>query len=426
MKSASRQSWRLQIIPHTGLVINAGSLVGSTAITSGLGFIFWWLAARLFPADAVGLASAGISAMMLLSTLAVLGLGTLLVGELPRDPENALPLISTALFIAGLAGGGLGIAFALAAPLVTPSLAIGQGPEAVLLFGAGVGLTALTMVLDQALIGLLRGALQLWRNTLFATAKLLILAALGFWAASRDALLIYGIWAAGNIISLVYLAAVAARRGVLPQLCRLRLGPIRRLGQVALGHHALNLVLQAPSLLLPMLVTALLSASMNARFYIAWMIASFAFVGPASLGTVLFAIASAEPDALAQKVRMTLKLGLAFSLLAAGALWLGSGFVLGIFNHSYAEQATPCVRILGLGVFPWLIRSHYVTLRRLQNRTLEATLFVALGALLELLGAAMGARMGGLTGLSVGWLLAIAVESSLMLPAVRAAAILTR
>jgi len=407
-------------------VINAGSLVGSTAITSGLGFIFWWLAARLFPADAVGLASAGISAMMLLSTLAVLGLGTLLVGELPRDPENALPLISTALFIAGLAGGGLGIAFALAAPLVTPSLAIGQGPEAVLLFGAGVGLTALTMVLDQALIGLLRGALQLWRNTLFATAKLLILAALGFWAASRDALLIYGIWAAGNIISLVYLAAVAARRGVLPQLCRLRLGPIRRLGQVALGHHALNLVLQAPSLLLPMLVTALLSASMNARFYIAWMIASFAFVGPASLGTVLFAIASAEPDALAQKVRMTLKLGLAFSLLAAGALWLGSGFVLGIFNHSYAEQATPCVRILGLGVFPWLIRSHYVTLRRLQNRTLEATLFVALGALLELLGAAMGAQMGGLTGLSVGWLLAIAVESSLMLPAVRAAAILTR
>ena len=426
MKSASRQSWRLQIIPHTGLVINAGSLVGSTAITSGLGFIFWWLAARLFPADAVGLASAGISAMMLLSTLAVLGLGTLLVGELPRDPENALPLISTALFIAGLAGGGLGIAFALAAPLVTPSLAIGQGPEAVLLFGAGVGLTALTMVLDQALIGLLRGALQLWRNTLFATAKLLILAALGFWAASRDALLIYGIWAAGNIISLVYLAAVAARRGVLPQLCRLRLGPIRRLGQVALGHHALNLVLQAPSLLLPMLVTALLSASMNARFYIAWMIASFAFVGPASLGTVLFAIASAEPDALAQKVRMTLKLGLAFSLLAAGALWLGSGFVLGIFNHSYAEQATPCVRILGLGVFPWLIRSHYVTLRRLQNRTLEATLFVALGALLELLGAAMGARMGGLTGLSVGWLLAIAVEGSLMFPAVRAAAILTR
>jgi len=34
--------------------------------------------------------------------------------------------------------------------------------------------------------------------------------------------------------------------------------------------------------------------------------------------------------------------------------------------------------------------------------------------------------MGGLTGLSVGWLLAIAVEGSLMFPAVRAAAILTR
>src|SRR5881275_3639940 len=68
------------------ILVNAGSLVGTTAVTSVLGFVYWWLAARQFPPEAVGFASAAISAMMLLATICILGLGTLLVGELPRQP----------------------------------------------------------------------------------------------------------------------------------------------------------------------------------------------------------------------------------------------------------------------------------------------------------------------------------------------------
>ncbi|MFN2199238.1 MAG: hypothetical protein ACK2UW_24180, partial [Anaerolineales bacterium] len=51
------------------ILSNAGTLVGTQAVTSGLGFIYWWVAARLFAVDAVGFASAAISAMMLLGNL---------------------------------------------------------------------------------------------------------------------------------------------------------------------------------------------------------------------------------------------------------------------------------------------------------------------------------------------------------------------
>jgi hypothetical protein len=51
------------------LIINSSSLVGATFISSGLGFFFWWLAARRFSPEAVGLASAAISAMTLLATI---------------------------------------------------------------------------------------------------------------------------------------------------------------------------------------------------------------------------------------------------------------------------------------------------------------------------------------------------------------------
>ena len=88
----------------TAIVINAGTLIGTTAVTSGLGFAFWWLAVRMFSTEAVGLASATISTMTLLGSFAVLGFGTLLIGELPRQRGKESSLISAAVIVVGGAG----------------------------------------------------------------------------------------------------------------------------------------------------------------------------------------------------------------------------------------------------------------------------------------------------------------------------------
>src|SRR5690242_19080604 len=86
---------------NRSILVNAGSLVGSTAVTSILGFAYWWLAARFFLAEAVGIASASISAMILLGNASMLGLGTLLIGELPHHRGRELPLINGALLLVG-------------------------------------------------------------------------------------------------------------------------------------------------------------------------------------------------------------------------------------------------------------------------------------------------------------------------------------
>ena len=144
------------------ILLNAGSLMGTTGITLVLGFAYWWLAARYFSPEAVGLASASISAMTLIATSSILGLGTLLIGELPRQPGREGPLISAALILVGGVGGCLGIVFALIAPFVSADFqTLRASIEDIVLFAAGVSLTAITLVLDQAFIGLLRGELQL-------------------------------------------------------------------------------------------------------------------------------------------------------------------------------------------------------------------------------------------------------------------------
>src|SRR5947209_6656395 len=137
------------------MLLNAGSIVGTTGVTGVLGFAYWWLAARLFPPEAVGLASAAVSAMMLLGMLCIVGLGTLLIGELPRQPGKEASLISSALILVGGIGGGVGILFAVvAAGISTDFQALRASVQDIALFAAGVALTAITLVLDQALIGL--------------------------------------------------------------------------------------------------------------------------------------------------------------------------------------------------------------------------------------------------------------------------------
>ncbi len=400
------------------MLVNAGSLIGTTAVTSVLGFVFWWLAARHFPPEAIGIASASVSAMMLLGNFCILGLGTLLITELPRQPGQEASLMSTALIVVGGVGGVVGILFAVVAPYTSP----GFGPLRanivdIILFASGVSLMAITLVLDQAFIGILRGGLQFWRNALFAVAKLLLVFGFSFWLSGEAGMTLYATFPIGNVLSLAVLALYGvsrkrsggSRRNYLPQWSLLR-----KLGFAAVQHHLLNLTLQFPTLALPLLVTVMLSAKINAWFYVSWMIVSFVFVVPGALTTVLHAMNSAQPSTLAQKAKVTIGLALVTSLVANGLLQLATKQVLSLFGSSYAEQAAWCMRILVLAAFPLIIKNHYISICRIQDRIAGAMLAMLPGGLLELGAAALGAHLGGLSGLSIGWVAAIGVEAMFM------------
>ena len=408
------------------LLKNAGSMVGTTLVTSALGFAYWWLAARQFPPEAVGLASAAVSAMMLLATISVLGLGTLLIGELPRHMDRQASLITTALLFVAVLGSAIGFLFVAVAPQFIADLRpLSESLEAAAIFALGVCLTAVTMVLDQAMIGLLRGGFQLGRNALFAVAKLGIL-----FIVSRgliDAgLTIYAAWALGNALSLIVLGVFALTRGVRIDACRPQWGLLRKLGRVALGHHALNLALQAPTLALPVLVTALLSAHMNGFFYSAWMMAMFVFSGPLALTTVLYAIGRADPTVVAYKIRSTLRLSILAGVLANVVLLAGADSVLHLFGEAYAANAGWSLRLLGLGVFPIIIKNHYIAICRIRGRVTQAALTLAATGLIDLVLAGLGARLGGLTGLTAGYLAGLCLEAAFMSRRVHRAAFPTR
>jgi hypothetical protein len=198
--------WLRLLKTHLVMLFNAVSLVGTTIVTSLLGFAYWWIAARLCPPNVVGLASALISAMTLLATISMSGLGTLLTGELSHQPGQEWRLINAALLIVGGIGMGVGILFALGVPLFTSAFdSLRMNAWNPVLFALGVSLTTVTLVLDQAYIGVMRGDLQFWRNALFATVKLGALGIACYVLAARTGISIYETWLVGNLVSLVIL-----------------------------------------------------------------------------------------------------------------------------------------------------------------------------------------------------------------------------
>jgi O-antigen/teichoic acid export membrane protein len=418
-ETPKRGSWLHLSALHRALVANAASLAGTSAATAGLGFVYWVLAARQFPSLSVGLASASISAMLLLGTLPVLGLQTLVIGELHRRPGQEIPLITTALLAAGMVGAAFGLIFAgVASHLAAGLRPLAENPGTILLFATGVSLTAITLVVDQALVGLLRGDVQLGRNVLFAAAKLLALLSAGLWATDRLGFTIFGTWVAGNIVSLVGLAGLAAVRGQLTLAARPQWRLLQGLGRAAIGHQVLNLAIQLPPLVMPLVVTIMLSATMNAYFYTAWMMAGLVFIGPEALGIVLYVVGTRLTSGLASMLRLTLGLSLLVALMAAVVVLLFANQLLGLFGHSYPVQAALVLRILALGVFPLIVKQHYAALARIRRRPADALPLLSIGACFEVGLAATGAHLGGLSGLSLGWLAGVCVVAILVAPAV--------
>src|SRR3954465_2960252 len=241
------------------MLTNAGSLVGSIAVTSLLGFPYWWLAARAFsPAD-VGFAATVISTMTLLGTFAMVGLGTLLTGELSRRRRNVEAFIASGLVVCATTGLVLGLCFGLVAgSLGLQELA--RHPAAIFVFTIGVALTAVTLVVDQALVGLLRGMLQLRRNIIFSASKLILLTALAVAPVAVGGIGIYATWVAGLVVSMGWLALRAARTGSLPAY-RPQWSVVRQWRRPALEHHLLNLAVQGPTLATPLVISATVSVT---------------------------------------------------------------------------------------------------------------------------------------------------------------------
>jgi O-antigen/teichoic acid export membrane protein len=345
----------------------------------------------------------------------------MLMGELPRRREKG-QLVAAALIAAAVASFILSTGFLLLAPRFGSHFAFVTGSLGrVVIFVIGVVLTGVSCTFDQACIGLLRGGLQLSRNLAFAIAKV---AALPLSAIVLHDALGVGVmlsWVIGIVVSLLW-TAIQLRRSGISLIPTPDWASLRRLGKVTMAHNWLNLAIYVPPTLLPVLVTAVVSPQANASFYVSWMIASFLYMIPASLSTVLFAVASADVAAMASKLRFTLRVSAYLGAPGMLVLFVGGHLLLGVFGKSYAHAGTVPLWLFAAAYVPCIPVSHYVAVCRASDRVSLAAVVLTTFSALEVVAAAAGGVRGGLTGLSLAFVGVKFVEGIVTAPAVIKAA----
>lgn len=395
------------------------SLSSATMLTNALGFPFWWLAARFFTPEAVGLSGAAISAMSLLGSASALGLGALLVRELPRHVGHESHLIKSAGAATLVSSLVLGLAFIVVSMVGGGDLApLLQSPLAAAVFIGGVSAMGLSIIADASFMGLLRGELNFGRNALMAFGKLVLLGVLGglagaggLTAISGSWMAIYSVWAVATLASLILMAALAGFLRILPR--RSSEPPPSMMGFLpsAAGQFALNLTLQVPTLGMPILAVTIGGAATGAQFYIAWLLASMATIVPYSITSTLYAVGARAPEALRRQTQLTLVLSSATAVAAVAGLIVLGGPLLSMFGSGYAGGGQ-LLTLLALTSLPTVVKNHFHVLLRIRDRLRFAVAACGAGAVAELIAAYAGYRMGGFTGLSIAWLAAVSIESA--------------
>jgi O-antigen/teichoic acid export membrane protein len=419
------------------LLRNAGSLAATTGLTSLFGFVFTIVAARSFSANAVGWGNTAINEMQLFGTIGMFGLGTMLIGELPKRQGERGGLFSASVATSAIGSAILGLIFAVIVGLYFSDThhlpGIGGTPFQLVLFVVGTCLTGATLVFDEGTIGLLRGGVQLWRNMALSAIKLAVLpiAAIlmlhpsdhpndGFGVGLSFAYVV-------GIIGSMIPAAVMLVRGGSRLYHRPDWGALRRLLPVAINHNWLNLAMATPSRIIPIVVTLVVGGDKSAVFYVAWMISSLLFMVPVHLGTVLFALASASPQIVAEKLRFVLRVSLMIGLPVMAVLAIGAHFMLGFFDapkngYIYSHLGTVPLWLLIIGYIPQMPRAQFIAVSRATNKVGQAAGLICFFASCEIASIFIGGKLGGLNGLSFAYLGVLLMEGLITAPTVLRAA----
>lgn len=391
------------------LVTNSGALAIGTIAMAGLGFVYWWLAARTFPPEVIGNASALLSMIGLVALLGEAGLGTLVIGEMVRHPGRESGLAAAAACVGGVIALGVALLFVFGEALFVPAGPIDDWLKAGL-FVLSCIITVLSIVLDQALVGNLRSSGRMVRQVLFSAFKLMLVAGaayVGF--ASSTAIVLT--WVAGLLaswIALDLLTRGGARRLVgLPDFQLLH-----KLRRKVFDHYALDVASQASGLLMPYLVLVLLSPTINAVFVSVWMLVSVAAMIPAAMATVLFPVVRANSAQSKHYILVSLTVSLLFALICANFIFLYSQQILALFNPAYPKIAGSSLCLLGFSLVGSALKFHACALARLADRMRKASFWFAFGGALELCLAVAGAKLDGLEGLVVGWTLSVSIEGA--------------
>lgn len=378
-------------------MLNSGTL----AFT---GFVFWVVAARLYPTEAVGLASAAVSTMTLLALFSSLGLGYGLIRFLPSSGDEAKNMINSCFTISGALSIALACIFLGGVKLWSPALLpIREHPVFLTVFVVSTIATTFNTFTNRTFIGKRRANFALGQGLIFSLLRFVPLVILASFFQT------FGIFASWGIA-----ISLAVMIGILLFLPNVQTGyyPFPTVSKKIVGdimpfsfaNYTTDIFSAVTIYGLPLLVLNILGAEQNAYFYISWATSSILLMIPTSTSFSLFAEGSHSEGQLRQKIIKGLGFIAVILIPALVIVLLLGDRILLFFGRAYCENAARLLRTLALSALPFSINQVYFTAKRIERNMRNVVLLNGFVAIVTIALSYVLLSSIGIIGAGIGWL----------------------
>jgi O-antigen/teichoic acid export membrane protein len=401
---AAVQNW-VRTLLQTPVLRNGLALITSSGLTSGMGLLYWILAARLYPASVVGTNSAWLSAMTLLAGIAELSLHTAMTRFIPTAGRATRQLVSVVYVVTV----GLSLLAGVLYTLLTRTLFAGRAgvltsTVSIAAFTLATAICCLFALQDSVLTGLRQVRWVIAENAIFALVKIVLLVAL------LPVLPLYGVfvsWLIGMLVVLVPLTFLIFRRflashmAVAPTIEAITFPLIARFVG---GNYVAYLFSLFSTWGLPILVAAQLGSEATAYFYLPWSISESLMLVAANMATSMTVEASSDQAQLHVYLRQVRSTVARMIIPAVIIVELVAPYALLVFGRNYSEAGTMLLRLLVLCAIPNMIVSTFTGVARVRRSIrglilVQAVSCAGVFGLTELLMPTLG-----ITGVGVAWL----------------------
>ncbi|MFA5604379.1 MAG: oligosaccharide flippase family protein [Dehalococcoidales bacterium] len=388
------------------LYSNALFLMGASVFSSLIGFVFWLVAARFYPDEAVGLASALISAMGLAVSFSKLGLELGLVRFLKRHSEDPKAIINTVFTVGLLASVAAALIFIAGLDLWSPALLfIRETPLYLFAFVFFCAVSSLNNLSDHSFIASRRSGFVVASGLIFGILKVILAIALATFLTSFSIFASWGIGMTAAVIISIFVLLPIAQRGY-----RFAVTIKKKILGDMLGYSFANyismLLWGTPALIFPLMVVNLLGAEANAYFYIGWAVSNVIVMIPQSVTTSLLAEGSYDETNLKTHILRSLKIIFLLLVPAVVAVLLLADKLLWLFGTQYSASATELVRIMTLAVLPLAVNILYLNIKRVQKDLKMIVGMPAFIAVISIVLALILLPQIGFNGVGIAWLAA--------------------
>jgi O-antigen/teichoic acid export membrane protein len=395
---------RNQLFSHS-VIKNASFLIIGTIINGLVNFVFLIVAAKLYTPEAVGLSSAAISSIGLISLIADLGLSIAIIRFLPDSGKESNRLLNFSItFVLG-ASALTTIVFVVGLNIWSSSL-LPIRQNALLLA------TFIVFALTSSLLPLLLNVFIAKRNTRYipiinivvSVLKIVFIVLMSFLLNSTFGILVgVGLATVIGLLLCIFWYLPKVQKGFSP-IPTVRISKLRDILGYSLGNYLGRLLLQVPQMVLPLIIVNLTGAENNAVFYVSWGIVSLLSAIPSSICNSLFAEVSNDATSLRTNTIVALKFLLVLILPSTLITILIAFYLLSIFGSLYAEAGTRVLQILAVSMIPWGINYMYISIARFKKRNQDVIMVAGISSILSLVLASLLLLKMGLVGIGIGYL----------------------